>query len=159
MTWFTKGLRLPRDRACWVEENKTKMTWFTKGLRPWGRHPNRWYPSPDENDLIYEGIETAFLTLKIYSFHFRRKWPDLRRDWDCNGLAGCPPSRHDENDLIYEGIETRCANVQTIRAWCRDENDLIYEGIETNVGRRQRPWNHQDENDLIYEGIETILIC
>jgi len=82
------------------------MTWFTKGLRLPITLAVMYFIPQDENDLIYEGIETIRPS---------RRYPHVcltKMTWFTKGLrryahACLPPLvLVDENDLIYEGIET-----------------------------------------------------
>ena len=80
-------------------------------------------------DLIYEGITTEAISVRIASFSVRQNGPDLRRDYDDWRAPGLSFIFIVRMDLIYEGITTIQLRCFLIRFWVR--KDLIYEGITT----------------------------
>ena len=66
------------------QQEGKEMTWFTKGLRQAARSTISTLEKAKEgNDLIYEGITTeSDIPSHLAPSKPRRKWPDLRRDYD-----------------------------------------------------------------------------
>ena len=109
MTWFTKGLRLLLPLVLLLLFfNMKEMTWFTKGLRQQPR-ACRIYCPLDAKEMTWftKGLRLSLFRSDRVQTEYRRKWPDLRRDYDyrLRSRYHCP-GVPEGNDLIYEGITT-----------------------------------------------------